>query len=128
MSYMRGDCYLWVDGGNNLHIWVKNGYDEWDNSGWAATGEENEDGSSKVREEMKNASGVSIPRETMDEYVVMRMAELISEDKAEEIINRVIAPDGNCQNSGGVTLALNADKLKAALKRLVFESPVNPSR
>ncbi len=127
MSYMRGDYYLWVGGINDdLHVWVKDGYDEWDHSGWAASNEENEDGTHKLRDEMKNASGVSIPQEVMDEYVVMRMAELIGEGKAGEIIDKVVSPHGNGGNGGGVVLTMNAEKLKSALEDLIFELPPKP--
>ena len=126
MSYMRGDYYLWVDGNDNLHVWVKDGFDEWTQSGWAASDEENEDGSFELRDEMKKASGVSIPREVMDEYVVMRMAELIGEGKAVEVIDKVVSPHGNGGNGGGVALTMNAEELKSALGNLIFELPPKP--
>lgn len=41
MSYMRGDHYIWHDG-ENVHLWVADGKDGWDQSVWYAgvTGKE----------------------------------------------------------------------------------------
>ena len=66
MSYMRGDIYIWA-GDTSVHFWARDGYDGWDEAGWhdpaQATG----------------ASGVALPQVVADEYVVMRMAEMLDE-------------------------------------------------
>lgn len=83
MAYLRGDQYVWDDG-ERLHIWVIDGYDGWDECGWAL----DEDG--QRRSDATNASGVSIPMEIMDEFVVMRLAQLLREGKLHETIARAI--------------------------------------
>lgn len=84
MAYMRGPTYLWRDE-TNLHVWVEDGYDGWDQTGWG----ESAQGAGR-------ASGVSIPVEVMDEYVVMRFAQLLQEGNIEQAIARALAKwDGN---------------------------------
>lgn len=80
MAYMRGQTYLWNDKSRRLHVWVADGYDEWDHSVW---GEHSKDSGT--------ASGVSMPMEVMDEYVVMRFAELLQEGRVDETIARALA-------------------------------------
>lgn len=79
MAYMRGQTYLWRDE-SHLHVWVADGYDEWDQSGW---GEHAKD--------TGTASGVNLPMEVMDEYVVMRFAQLLQEGGADQTIARALA-------------------------------------
>ena len=84
MAYMRGSTYLWHDG-SQLHVWVADGYDEWDLSIW---GDQTKD--------TGMASGVALPMTVMDEYVVMRFAQLLQEGRVEEAIARALANhDGN---------------------------------
>ena len=102
MSYIRGDYYIWHDG-ENLHIWVADGKDGWDRSVWytGITGKEPSDedkGNSDVK-----ASGVMIPELVLDEFVVMRLAEMLQEKKAREAVKRAFSKwSGN-----GGCLALN---------------------
>ena len=110
MSYMRGKNYLWSDGAR-LHIWVADGYDSWDEAIWAI------DEEGKRHEDRSKASGVGISEEVMDEFVVMRLAEMVNENLAEEAINRAVAHGGNF---GGALLAKNAEKLKAAIRQIRF--------
>ncbi len=70
MSYMRGRYYLWRDD-ERLHIWAADGYDGWDESGWAFAPDKNPEA------EGSRASGVSILMEVIDEPVVVRIAEMI---------------------------------------------------
>ncbi|MBI2504987.1 MAG: hypothetical protein HYW07_17350 [Candidatus Latescibacteria bacterium] len=84
MAYMRGSTYLWRDE-SHLHVWVVDGYDGWDQTGW---GEDTKDAGT--------ASGVGIPMEVMDEYVVMRLAQLLQEGGMDQAIARALAKwDGN---------------------------------
>lgn len=71
MSYIRGDYYFWSDGSEFVHFWAANGYDGWDQSVWAV------DEEGKRHEDRHNACGVGIPKMKMDEFVVMRLAEMI---------------------------------------------------
>jgi hypothetical protein len=82
---------------------VADGKDGWDQSVWytGVTGKEpndNEEGGLDVK-----ASGVMISESVLDEFVVMRLAEMIEEQKALQAIKRAISKwSGN-----GGCLALN---------------------
>jgi len=87
---MRGDNYIWHDG-ENLHLWVADGKDGWDQSVWytGVTGKEPNDedeGDPDVK-----ASGVLIPESVLDEFVVMRLAEMLQERKAREAVSRAVS-------------------------------------
>ena len=109
MSYMRGDNYIWSDG-ERLHLWVADGYDGWDQAVWAI--DENEE----RREGRVNASGVGIPEGVMDEFVVMRLAQLIEEGLVEEAIDRAVARGGG--NFGCEALAKNREVLKETVGKI----------
>ncbi len=112
MSY-RGDAYIWHDG-DNLHVWVVDGKDGWDQAVWytGVTGKEpKEESDSDVK-----VSGVMIPESALDEFVVMRLAEMLQERKAREAVKRAISKwSGN-----GSCLALNryAEQLDAIFAKL----------
>jgi hypothetical protein len=96
MSYMRGRHYLWDDG-NRLHLWVADGYDGWEESVWAEhfAGVAPADDSEGSR-----PSGVAIGQGAMDEYVVMRLAELVQEGLVVAAIDRALTKhrgNGGCQ-------------------------------
>ena len=123
MAYLRGDYYLWDDE-SGLHLWAKDGYDGWDKAGWHEI-DETADGEPVIRpEHIKDgkvtASGVSIHQDIMDEYVMMRLAEMVSEGKIDAAINRVLDPDGRGGNFGSMRLEANADLLKQALSGLTM--------
>jgi len=118
MAYMRSrDYYVTRDGEDaDLHIWVKDGYDYWDQSMWATKRPEHpemitlDDEIIYEREEgFENASGVKIPMSVMDEYVAMRLAELIANNKIGDTIDRA------AQNWKRHLLVENLAKLKSAL-------------
>jgi hypothetical protein len=95
---MRGDIYIWHDG-ENVHLWSADGKDGWDQSVWytGITGQEpsgEEEGDPNVK-----AGGVMIPESLLDEFVVMRLAEMIQERKAREVVKRAISKwsgNGGC--------------------------------
>jgi hypothetical protein len=109
MSYIRGDNYIWSDG-ERLHIWVADGYDGWDEAIWAI------DESEKRHEDRLKASGVGILERVMDEFIVMRLAQMIEEGLAEAAIDRAVARGGG--NFGCEVLAKNKEKLKEALNQV----------
>ena len=111
MSYIRGDNYLWTDGGNVLHIWLADGYDEWDKREWAAD----------KRQRGLRPSGVGIPEEVLDELVMMRLAQIIEEGIVDETIDRAIANHGG--NYGCYPLIYNSEKLKQAMKQVEITAP-----
>jgi len=112
MAYMRGDYYLWNDG-ENLHIWVADGYDSWDEAIWAV------DDDGKRSADRLNASGVSIPEKVMDAFVMMRLAQMIDKGLVGEAIDRAVSEYGG--NFGSTMLAKNAEKLKAALAQIKLD-------
>jgi hypothetical protein len=86
MSYMRGDMYIWADD-TFVHFWARDGYDGWDEAGWYDPSL----GSS--------SSGVALPQTIADEYVVMRMAEMLNEGGVNDAIEQALAKyrgNGGC--------------------------------
>lgn len=105
MSYLRGDTYIWSSG-DRLHIWVADGYDAWDESGWA----EGRDIGKPI-----SASGVGISEENMDEFVMMRLAQMVEGKLVDSAINRAV--EHGTRNGGCDSLARNAEALKTALSQ-----------
>ncbi len=124
---MRGDYYLWDDE-SGLHLWAKDGYDGWDVAGWHEIDETAEGEPILNPDHLVNgeniASGVSIHQDIMDEYVMMRVAEIIKEGKIEAAIDRILDPDGRGGNGGSRLLVANADMLKQALSGLTMHPPL----
>ncbi len=109
MSYNRGDNYIWSDG-ERLHIWVADGYDGWDEALWAI------DESDKRREDRVTASGVSIPEAIMDEFVMMRLAQMVAEGLVDDAIDRAVAHSSG--NFGCDALVKKREQLKAVLRQI----------
>lgn len=108
MAYLRGDYYIWGDGEDRLHVWACDGADNWMDSGWArAVGPE-------LLPTHQHASGVSIPVDVMDEYVMMRFAQLIDSATAKAVIDRALRHG----NFGGEALKKWADSIKRAVQGL----------
>lgn len=107
MSYLRGNYYLWADGDNRLHVWAFDGADAWMDSGWASDA----DGRLPNRQ---NASGVSVPESVMDEFVMMRFAQLIESGRAAETIDRALRHG----NVGGEALKQRSESIKRAIQSL----------
>ena len=70
MSYMRGKYYVWT-GSDGVHLWAFDGEDGWKDCGWAESVKD-----WKPKRGQK-PSGVRIPEPILDEFVVMRFAELV---------------------------------------------------
>lgn len=113
MSYMRGTCYIWGDD-HHVHVWVEDGYDGWDESSWA-------DGRSKPSDSAQDerASGVGVPHAAMDAFVVMRLAELVAEQRAGTVIEAAVAQFGG--NGGCLALQKLATALVRALEPVSSE-------
>jgi hypothetical protein len=83
MAYMRGKYYLWVGSDekeDRLHIWVADGgTSHHENTGW-----------SENMKEVDELMGCSIPMKVMDEYVMMRYAQLEKEGKVDKVAMRAI--------------------------------------
>lgn len=107
MSYMRGDNYIWRDD-QQVHLWIRDGYDFWDEAVWTGDNTESDSNSAERR-----PSGVAVHQEVMDEYVVMRFAELLEDAIAAKIIDRALAAHGG--NGGCGALANRAPALRALL-------------
>lgn len=110
---MRGRYYLWRDD-ERLHIWAADGYDGWEESGWAAVPDKN------TEADGSRASGVSIPMEVVDELAVVRVAEMIHEGLVASAIERAAAKHG--RNFGCQLLASNAERLIGGLQRIVLDA------
>ncbi len=112
MSYMLGRQYVWVDA-THIHIWSAEGYDGWDESSWAQGFEGPTDRRSAA---FGLPSGVSVRQKVADEYVVMRMAELVATGEFSAAMDRALANHGG--NSGCQALVEHAPSLRAALSQL----------
>ena len=105
MSYMRGSCYVWRDD-HVVHVWAGDGYDGWDDTGWAENQKHPQTPESRPH---GGPSGVGIPQDIADAYVVMRLAELVCEQRTRAVIEAAVA---NCGGNGG---CLALEKLASAL-------------
>lgn len=97
MSYMRGNHYLWRDD-TRVHPWARDGYDAWDESGWMP--DERQPPSLSTSEADSRPSGVGVHQDVMDEYVVMRFAELIRDGLVPGAVDRALrkhSGNGGCQ-------------------------------
>jgi hypothetical protein len=106
MAYLRGNYYLWSDGDERLHVWAFDGGDPWMDSGWAS------DADGRRLPNRQNASGVSIPETVMDEFVMMRFAQLIDSGAAAATIDRALRHG----DVGGEALAQRAESIKRAIR------------
>jgi hypothetical protein len=95
MSYFRGDPYIWSDG-EQLHLWTASAY-------------------APLNDEA-SAAGVSISETTMDQFAVMRFAELLELGCA----GKTIAEALDNTNFGGDCLRRHAGTLQALIT--AFES------
>jgi hypothetical protein len=112
LSYMLGRQYVWVDA-THVHIWSAEGYDGWDESSWA---QKFEPPSERRSAAFGRPSGVSVRQNLADEYVAMRMAELVATGELSEAIDRALA--SHRENSGCQALVTHAAPLRAALSQL----------
>ncbi len=108
MAYLRGDYYIWADGDDRIHIWAADGADGWEQSGWAV------DAAGRRSANRGNAGGVAIPKAmVMDEFVVMRFAQLIESGTVGETVDRAVRHG----NFGGNALAAHAGMICNAFGR-----------
>ena len=94
MSYMRGACYIWRDD-ERVHVWAEDGGDGWHDSSWA-------EGLKHDRShpaENGEASGIGLRQEIADVYVVMRLAELVAEQRI--VVEAAVATCGATVNTLG---------------------------
>jgi hypothetical protein len=125
MAYLRGDYYIWGDSDDYLHLWAADGYDGWDEAGWATIdpyenpemldGEIDGETVLPRAPDRLNASGVCLPLNVIDQFVMMRLAQLIKEDRVRETVERAISENGNY---GGQVLETNAEIIINTLSSL----------
>ncbi|MGH7507976.1 MAG: hypothetical protein ACREMZ_00715 [Gemmatimonadales bacterium] len=120
MSYILGRQYIWIDD-THVHIWSAEGYDGWDESSWAQGFEAPTERRSAA---FGRPGGVSVRQKVADEYVVMRMAELVAMGELSASIDRALASHG--ANSGCRTLVEQASSLRAALGQLTPRTSASP--
>jgi hypothetical protein len=109
---MLGRQYIWVDP-SHVHIWSAEGYDGWDESSWVQGFEAPNDRRSAA---FGRPSGVSVRQKVADEYVVMRMAELVASGELIGAMDSALAKHGG--NSGCRALVEHAQALRAAVGQL----------
>ena len=120
MPYMHGRNYLWVDD-SHVHIWSAEGYDGWDESTW---GQEFQAPSGRQSSAFGRPSGVSVRQKVADEYVAMRLAELVANGEFVAVMDRALA--SHKENDRCQALVQNAAALRAALEQL--GSSASPTR
>jgi hypothetical protein len=98
MAYTRGDNYIWSSG-ERTHLWIADGEDGWAECIWNEGGRH------------PNPSGVGVPQGVMDEYVVMRFAELVRSGDVAATIDRAVTRHAG--NFGCAALNEIAPALKA---------------
>jgi hypothetical protein len=86
VAYIRGSTYIWSDG-EHLHLWAEDGLDGWQSM---------EQFSGKP-----NASGVQIAEALVDQFAVMRFAELVKAGRVKSVMEVALAHG----NFGGAALA-----------------------
>ena len=111
MPYMQGRIYLWADD-SHVHLWSAEGYDGWDESTWVKEFEAPNDRRSAA---FGRPSGVSVRQRVADEYVAMRMAELVATGQLGSVIDRTL--QSHKDNSGCKALAEQASFLRSALEQ-----------
>ena len=89
---------------------MADGYDGWDEAVWAINDSE------KRHEDRVNASGVGILEGVMDEFVMMRLAQMLQDGLVKDAIDRAVARGGG--NFGCEALAKNREALTAALEEI----------
>jgi hypothetical protein len=97
MSYTRGENYI-GSSGDRTHLWIGDGEDNWAECGW-------NEGRPHPR-----PAGVAVPQDVMDEYVVMRFAQLLRERRVGPIVDRALARHAG--NGGCHALVELADRLR----------------
>jgi hypothetical protein len=112
LSYILGRQYVWVDD-THVHIWSAEGYDGWDESSWVQSFEAPTERRSAA---FGRPSGVSVRQRVADEYVVMRIAELVAMGELSAAMDRALANHG--ENKGCRALSEHASLLRAALGQM----------
>jgi hypothetical protein len=112
MSYIRGRHYVWADD-THIHIWSAEGYDGLDESSWAQGFKTPTDRRSAA---FGRPSGVSVRQKVADEYVAMRLAELVATGDFVAAMDQALA--NHHGNSGCQALADHASSLRTALGKL----------
>jgi hypothetical protein len=108
MAYLRGDNYFWSDG-EALHIWSAQGRDHWDSFVWAE---------SFQNDPANTASGLKIPEEVINAFVMMRVAELVENGLVEASIQNALAIGK--ANFGCESLVKNSKWIASALHTIRY--------
>jgi hypothetical protein len=123
MSFLRGDLYVWSDG-DRAHLWCADGYDGWNDSGWA----QGRPTPAMVPDQPSGplASGVGIRHADLDAYVVMRLAQLVEAATIGSAID--LALERGRENGGGEALVRLAPWLRATLTQIAaIDGAPNPA-
>ncbi len=83
MAYVRGDYYIWGNE-DGVHFWGVTGEDGWRGSIWHVSAMERHKG------EGVEPGGTWIPAPVVDQFVVMRLAELVEQGRFSEIAQQLV--------------------------------------
>jgi hypothetical protein len=114
MSYLRGDYYFWADE-RRMHFWAVDGEDYWADSGWGevAAARHAEAGGDDTA---PGPSGVGLPHEAVDDFVMLRLAELVQEGEVAAVVARALDRAGG--NFGATALGELGPAIVAALSSI----------
>mgnify|MGYP001607368850 CR=1 FL=1 len=101
MAYIRGPIYIWPSQAHT-HFWSAAGADGWRESGWGTEYE-------AQAADANGPAGVRISQSEVDEFVVMRFAELLDERALRATVDRAITNSGD--NGGCAALVAHARRL-----------------
>lgn len=102
---------------DRVHIWVEDGYDGWDETSWADGRKRPSVPPSTPGE---NASGVGLRQDIADAYVMMRLAELVCEQRISAVAESAVSTFGG--NGGCLALQRLAPALVSALEPIGSEA------
>lgn len=78
MAYLRGSTYIWSDG-DHFHFWSEDGLDHWQETRFG---------------ECPKASGVALSEAVTDQFVCMRLAQLVATGKLEAVVRDALEAAG----------------------------------
>lgn len=113
MSYFRGRNYVWSDDAS-VHFWCATGDDGWDESGWAMSYPARQPSMPEAGGDWP--SGVGVPQDIADDYVMLRLAELVESRCALTVMARAL--ERGRGNGGALALTELYLALETALRHV----------
>lgn len=100
MAYFRGDHYVFDDG-EHVCWWARGRYDA--HREWGA----------RLTDE--GSSGVRVPSDLMDRFVLMRLAEMLVERSAGALLDEMVLDASETGNTGMIQLLGNLELMRSSI-------------